>query len=282
MSDFEYGVATYSLVFGIGMIFQTFLLLAGRWEPGDLKKIIIITIFGLCAMIPGIIEPDYKLSELIFASFLLGAIAFVTLFKKKLLLQINSHILLIWNLLFITLVFLTLEQSLPLLLLIGIPFLYTLAGCFSSIDKSFVWQVCSYTWMSFILVLIGLYQFNFLAFGSLFSETANQVSIFDVFISGASFIYLFINVWFIVALIPIPRKHQTLRQRIIEIQDHMQLIASGYTSNKDKLVVNFFILTLLPLGFYLNHAYEVFTMNALIGVVFVLISIVGRYGYNKY
>lgn len=278
MNPFEYIFILPLLIFIAGMLFQAAIMLQGKWEEGDVKKMIVSFLYGLIGMMPSKNEASYSVfMHLVFSSFI-GALIFIIRFRKKLIARINSQTLLVWNILLLV-IFVSHYGMSPLpYLLIAIPTVLTLANAFSDFDKSFGWQVFFYTWFAVLMTVIGIYQLGGLGF----LHGGNDLTIgsvaFDIFILGASILYILVNIFFVISLIPLKGKGQTYSQRIREVRAHMQLLAEGYIWKKDNRTINSILIIALPVTYYINHIYSFCGENTIIGLTLIGTSFFGNYG----
>src|SRR5262249_17425667 len=71
---------------------------------------------------------------------------------------------------------------------------------------------------------------------------------YEMIVSGAAFLYIVTNAWFVLALVPIKFRHgQKWSERMAEIHRHMTLLARGYVWEKEDPLRSLAVLVGLPL-----------------------------------
>lgn len=272
-------------IFFIGMLVQAFYMLIGKFESKDIKKILFPFVFSILGLYPTDREihgvDDYDLPLHFFFVCLAAAFGFAHQFRRKLLPRILGQMLLIWNILFIFVVYNHFGLWLPILFIISIPTLLTVFNAFKNIDTTFGWQVFFHSWFSIMIVSIGVLGFTNGVL-DIFTGGAGMYTLspFTIFISGAAFLFLSVNIWYVVALIPIPpRKPATMHDRFIEIFRLMRLVSSGYIWGKNNVAVNLLIITAIPAIIYINLITGYISEMTLVPLVLVIISVID--GYRK-
>jgi hypothetical protein len=253
------------------MLFQATMMLRGKLEAGDPLKIATSFLCGLIGMLPNKHEASYSVTLHLVLSTFIGAFIFIVRFRRKLIARINGQVIVIWNILLLAIFLEHYGLRTTPYLLVAVPTLLTIVNLFSDFDKSFKWQVFFYTWFSIIITIIGIYQIGSLSLlqgGTLTIGSA----IFDIFIAGASVLYILTNIFFVISLIPLKGKNQTYADRFKEIRAHMQLLAEGYIWKKDNHVINGILLVFLPLFFFINYKFSLCNENTMIGLTLVLTS----------
>jgi hypothetical protein len=261
------------------MVSQAVLMLSSKWEAGDVKKLAQAFLFGLFGMLPGKHEHDYNVWFHLFMSCAIAAFTFVYRFRDKLVVRVSGQSLLVWNLLFLVVLFNHFGLSPVVGCLVAIPTLLTLSNGFMEYDESFGWQVFFHSWFSVMIVSIGLLHFSFTAL-SIFFPTNQAISLppLEVYIAGASFLYLLVNIWYVIALIPVSmRKGQSFEDRMIEVRALMQLIESGYIWQSNAVLINLFLIIVLPMCFYANYYFQYFTEGTVISL-----TLIGVLGLGKF
>lgn len=258
------------LYFVLGMFAQAYSMLLGKWQEGDIKKLLIAFGTGFFGMVPGKHERNYELNLHVFYSCIIAASTFTSVFNHRLISRVGARALLILNILLIFLIYIKFGFSYFIFGLIFIPSLITLINGFSNLDDSFKWQVFFYVWFSIIIVSIGLLYF---AFGSLlqtfgWSDVETTAS-FSIFMTGAAFLYILSNAWYAIMLIPVTGKHQTLENRMAHVRQHMQLLAYGYVWEKDDWLGNMLAVILLPLLLIVNYHFNFIGMDLVISLILI-------------
>lgn len=275
------------VAFFIGMVFQAFFMLVGRWERGDFLKILASIGFGLLGMLPGKSENNYDPGMHFFFAAIIFIFAFTAYFKKRLLSRIGARTLLIINVLFLAVIVNQFRFSWPLAIIVFIPTILTFINGFTDMDRKFGWQVFFYAWFSIMVASMGIFHFAYRNLGILFrwgsigeifgSGQVPLVSPSEMFLAGAAFLYIISSAWYALALIPIPlSKRQTYQQRMIEVRAHMQMLAYGYIWQKDDFLGNFICALLFPLFLFLNYQFVIIGENTLISLVLAILPLIER------
>lgn len=264
------------LVFVFGMFAQAFYMLWGRWEKGDGKKTLLAFTLGLAGMLPGKNEKEYSIPLHLFLSCMLAAFAFVQQFRKKLLVRIDGQILLAWNVIFLAVLFSRLDIVAwwPLFAIIVLPTAMTIINGFSDIDRTFMWQVFFYVWFTVIIVAVGLFHFAFDTLKVFWGTIPPETSLFNLIFAGASFLYILVNAWYALYIVPLPGKHQSFANRMQEVRAHMQLLAHGYLWKKDNIVANVALVIVLPFFFALNYFYQFADESFFVSLALVVTALI--------
>lgn len=266
------------VVFVAGMISCGLYMLWGRWEKGDGKRFAIAITLGLIALLPGRNEVSYDLPFHLFFSSVFAAFFFTYEFRKKLLLRIDGQMVLVWNILFIgtMLTHLDVYTWWPLYACLAVPSILTLVNAFSDVDRHFGMQVFFYFWFSAMVASVGLFHFSFGTLRVFWGDLSPDIALYELLFAGAAFLYVLVNAWYALALIPIPiGKHQTVEERVREVRRHMQLLAHGYLWKKDSVVTNVFLIVILPLSIALNLVFGLIDEAAMISIALVATGFVG-------
>lgn len=261
------------LIFALGMFAQAFYMLLGRWRKGDFKKILIAFGTGLFGMVPGKNEDNYDLNFHLFISCVFAAVTFTSMFSRRLVSRVGARTILILNIILLFLVYDKFGFSFFIFGVLLIPTLLTLINSFSNLDKTFHFQVFFYVWFSIILVCIGMLHF---AFSDLFKtfgffESVGYVDPLPLIFIGGAFLYIISNMWYVFLLVPMTGKRQTMKNRMINIRKHMQLMAHGYIWEKDDLLGNIVTVIVLPLVLILNYKFAFFSEQFFISTILVIL-----------
>jgi hypothetical protein len=216
--------------FYAGILAQAVFLLLGRMELKDAGKILACCAGSAFGLIPGKHEHNYNLSFHLFLVACIFAIGYAFCFKQKILEHIDKEILLVWNLigLYVALQSPFVVSHPELLILLLILSLIVVINAFAGFDKSYGWQVYFYIWFLCILVGIIASQFAFSTMLDIFGRAAQPLDSFTLFVVGMSFLYLAVNLWYLLELIPLPGKHQSLSDRLEEVEEAMEELAEDY------------------------------------------------------
>ena len=224
------------LCFGLGIVVQAVVMLRGSFQAGDWKRIGLVLLASLCGMVPGRHEPIYDPLAHVFLAFTVLGGGFAFAFRKRLLVHVGGRILLAWN---IVLVFVVLQarwgwkQEVALLV---VPTILTVINAFTDIDREFGWKVFFYAWFSTILVVVAISGLSKGPFSLFFGHGVSAVARppVEMLLSGAAYLYIVTNAWFVLALWPTPlSRSQSWDNRMQEIRRHMALLAQGYVWEKD-------------------------------------------------
>jgi hypothetical protein len=130
----------------------------------------------------------------------------------------------------------------------AIPTALTVLNAFSDIDRGFGWKVFFHAWFAVILVAIAASGFDAGTAGSFFTgpnDVAAQSPV-RMLVSGAAWLYMLANAWFVLALAPFPlQRGQTIAERVQEVRRQMALLAEGYVWEKDDPVRSLAVMVAL-------------------------------------
>lgn len=216
--------------FYAGILAQAVFLLVGQMKLKDAAKILACCAGSMLGLLPGKHEHHYNLSLHLFLVACAFAIGYALCFKKKILEHIDKEILLVWNLigLYVALQSPFVVSHPELLILLLILSLIAVINAFTGLDKSYGWQVYFYIWFLCILVGIIASQFAFSTMLDIFGHGAKPLNSFTLFVVGMSFLYLAVNLWYLVELIPLPGKHQSFSDRLEQVEEAMEALAEDY------------------------------------------------------
>jgi hypothetical protein len=237
------------LFFAIGIALQAFAMLWGSIRRGDGPRVYKALGFSLIGMLVSH-SKNYSVLGHILLSLTMFATLFTYYFRERLLPRIGGRMLLAWNILLIYVVLRAGWGSPVTLALLAIPTVPTIVNAFSDIDRAFGWKVFFHAWFSTILVLIAIRGFNAgpLAFFLGRATPWFEPSAIEMLVGGAAYLYIAVNAWFVLALIPIPwYRGEGWEKREQEIREQMNLLARGYVWEKEDLWRSLAVLVALPL-----------------------------------
>jgi len=218
------------ILFYAGILTQAVFLLLGRMTFKDAGLILACCAGSLLGLVPGKHEHHYDLSTHWFFVACVFAVGYAFCFKKKILTHIDKEILMVWTLvgLYAALQtpFIVAHPQLPYPLL-GLS-LIAVVNAFAGFDKAYGWQVYFYIWFLCVLVGIAASQFAFSTMFSIFGHGTVSAGSFTMFVLGMCFLYLAVNLWYLVELIPLPGKHQSFSDRLEEVEEAMEELAEDY------------------------------------------------------
>ncbi len=157
-------------------------------------------------------------------------ITYAVWFKKRILERINKEILMIWTLIFLYVMFQTLNTPSTRFLLVPITLasLVAIVNAFAGFDENYGWKVYFYVWFLCIIVAVAASRFSFSVLMSIFWHDKGEIDSWAVFFVGMAFPYLAINAWYVLELVPLPGKHQSLSERMEEVAADLEILAEDY------------------------------------------------------
>ena len=218
------------ILFYAGILAQAVFLLIGQLTLKDAGMVLACCAGSLLGFIPGKHEHMYDLSSHWFIVACAFSIGYALCFKKKILEHIDKEILLVWTLVGLYIALQTpFIVSHPQLLIVLLSLsLLAVINAFAGFDRSYGWQVYFYVWFLCVLVGIVASQFAFSTMFSIFGHHAAPANSYTMFVVGMSFLYLAVNFWFVIELIPLPGKHQSFEERLEEVEEAMDVLAEDY------------------------------------------------------
>lgn len=85
--------------------------------------------------------------------------------------------------------------------------------------------------------------------------------------------YLFVNLWYIFALIPIGFNRGDFAERILQIKSHMQLLAYAYIWREKSYLVNFVFITSSFLLITLQHIFNFLNETSFVALALFLLEV---------
>ena len=242
-------VLSAALCFGLGIVLQAILMLQGLFRSGDAKRAGMALLFTLLGMMPGRHEHAYALLGHVFFSITVFGVSFAYLFRERLLTRIGGRLVLAWNILLIYVALHAGWDSRLKLALLAVPTIPTIVNAFSDLDRAFGWKVFFHAWFSTILVAITISGLDTGPLGMFFQMTGQIVPRppLEMIVSGAAYLYIVTNAWFVLALMPVKGRGQSWHERMEEIHRHMALLARGYAWEKEDPLRSLAVLVGLPL-----------------------------------
>jgi hypothetical protein len=267
--------------FYAGILAQAVFLLIGRFEPKDFTKLGGCCLGSLLGLIPGKHETHYNLNLHLFFIACVFSVVYALCFKKKILERINKEILIVWTLIGLYIAFRTpLVMSyppvfLPLLVLGLLPVINAFAG----FDARYGWKVYFYIWFLCVLVGIAASKFAFSTVANVFefSHATETVTALQMFVIGMSFLYLTVNLWYVVELIPLPGKHQSFSDRLAEVEKDLEILAEDYDDGQVRWWKTVLLLavavTVLTANYFVNYVSD----ETLIPLLIVLLPVADKF-----
>jgi hypothetical protein len=253
-------------------------MLRGSFRSGDAKRVGLALLVSLGAMMPGKTEHIYSVLRHVFFALTTFGLAFAYFFRERLLTRIGGRLLLAWNIL---LVFVALRSGWTSglqVFLLAIPTTFTIINAFSDIDRDFDWKVVFHAWFSTILVALAWNRFDTGPLAVFLQRTGPIVTRppLEMIVSGAAYLYIVTNAWFVLALVPIPlSRGQKWSERMDEIYRHMRLLAQGYVWEKDDPLRSLAVLVGLPLLLIAFHIWGRTDDRVVISLAIAMMPLVG-------
>lgn len=267
----------FMLFFALGMIVQSLFMVGRVWEEENLKKIVNILATTLVFAFVLLMKCNSDCNEkVIFVVICLaGALFFTFSFRKQLIPTIGAHSVAVLSILTFYLIYIH-WGFIGYLFLFLIPlFLLTIINCFSDIGKKFSLQVFFFVWFVTMLSFVSFISFFS---GSLFEKISSDYGRGDfsganIFLIGMFFMYLFVNLWYIFALIPIGFNRGDFAERILQIKSHMQLLAYAYIWREKSYLVNFVFITSSFLLITLQHIFNFLNETSFVALALFLLEV---------
>ncbi len=255
-------ISGFLFIFLSGILFQAFMMLRGTWEDGDWKKILKAFLVGLLGFTPANGETFETYSIPLHALLALGIsiLAFVVLFRKKLMAKVTSQIILIWNLVLFGLIVSHFGISSTQAMLVAPLTILTIISNFSDVDAKFIWQVFLRVWFSCIMIAITIFQI------------ASFTNLFDIFFLGAFLLYILVNVYFVLSIIPTLTKHESFKSSLRNLKNRAEALADSYIWRKDNRLYSTIIIIGIPLLLYVNDYFAFLSNGTLIGTTLIIMS----------
>ena len=267
-------------LFYAGIVAQAVFLLLGRFEPGDFPKLGGCCLVSFAGLIPGKHETHYHLNVHLFLIACAFAIAYAWCFKEKILERINKEILMVWTLAGLYVVFrspLVISHPpvfIPLLVLGLLPIINAFAG----FDAAYGWKVYFYIWFLCVLVGIAASKFAFSTVANVFdfSHVTAEITALQMLVIGMSFLYLVVNLWYVVELIPLPGKHQSFSERLEQVEQDMEILADEYDAEQVSWWKTVLLLVISVSALAANYFMNFVSDETLIPLLIVILPVVDK------
>jgi hypothetical protein len=267
-------------LFYAGIVAQAVFLLLDRFEARDVLKLL-----GCCAaaplgLIPGKHETHYHLPFHLLMVACVFSVVYAVCFKKKILEHINKEILMVWTLvgLYIALrtPFVT-AHPLVLILLLVLSVL-PIVNAFTEMDASHAGRVYFYVWFLCVLVGIAASKFAFSTAANVFgfSHGTEEINSLEMFIIGMSFLYLVVNLWYVIELIPLPGKHQSFSDRLAEVREAMEILADDYDAKQVRWWKTVLLLVVSGSLLAVNHFQQFVSDETLIPLLIIALPVMDK------
>lgn len=269
-------------LFTLGVAVQLFVTVWGKMKKGDLLGLMWILIFVSLATIFVQIKSSYRLIDAVTAFVLMSAVVISVFFRDKILPvvnEINLVVLMIsfWYL-FITRV--GLENGLTLIMLI--PTIFALIIGVIRVRLHFVVKVLLYLWS--IILAIGISQMV-VPLGEIFTIISNissygvsasaTTSSFDIFFAGMMYFYVSSYILFLIFFIPLPSKHQSIRERIQVFKEDSAFAASRFSEYQFPPHIVLLLIIFCSALLYINALYKVVDDSLILSLILATASLIG-------
>ena len=209
------------------------------------------------------------------------AIGYALCFKKKILERINKEILMVWTLVGLYIALRTpLITAYPLVMMILLALsLIPIVNAFAGFDAGYEWKVFFYVWFLCVLVGIAASKFSFSTVANVFdfSRATEEVTALQMFIIGMSFLYLAVNLWYVVELIPLPGKHQSLSDRLAEVEKDMEILADDDDDEQVRWWKTVLLLAVTVSVLAANYFVNFVSDETLVPLFIVLLPVVDKF-----
>lgn len=266
--------------FYAGILAQAVFLLVGRFERSDLTRLLGCCAGSFLGLIPGKHEHPYSLSLHLLIVPSVFCIGYALFFKEKVLERINKEILMVWTMvgLYIALQTPLITAHPPVLIVLSALCAVPIANAFAGFDRSYGWKVYFYIWFLCVLVGIAASKFAFSTLATIFgfrhgNEALNSLTTFFV---GMSFLYLAVNLWYVVELIPIPGKHQSFSERLEQIEEDMEILASDYDDGQVRWWKTVLLLVISGLLLTINYFQHFVSDETLVPLLIVFLPVADK------
>ena len=117
---------------------------------------------------------------------------------------------------------------------------------------SFVVKLIVYVWFLCMVVTVGILQFRFSHFGVFLGHDSERFTAFSAIVDGMAFVYLATYLVYLIILVPIPGKHQSLRNRLDEWRSDTTAMVERFSDVQLNPLVGFFFVGILGSVIYWN------------------------------
>ena len=228
----------FGLVY-LGTLVHALLLLNSSFVKADAKKFLICLAWSLLGLMPGKHETLYVLPEHLLFMVIVFGICYGYYFRERLMQAISEQGLLFWNILLAYALYLNSAWTMQWWFVwLAIPSAATLLLCLVPWRMGYSAKAICYVWYLAMVSIIGFLQFRFGNFAFLLDVSGNPVPPpdIDAFVSGMAFLYLVINVYYIVYLIPMPAKHQPIADRLKNVRAELDLMVVRFSDDQSRVL----------------------------------------------
>lgn len=271
------------LIFGLGIIVQSIIILG--INKNFLRNIkttgLMMALACVLSFLVKLDNPEVPINTLIHYSFIIYSILFGLAFMGKILPVIQERTMLLFTILFwygwiahfesVAMIF-----NNQFLLIAIIP---TLISVFASLSPyvlpKFI-RIIQYMWY-----LVITLSFSFILMNGYFWETLklnipNGISNLDLFLSGYIGLFIVTNIFYLYFFIPIPCKHQSMKERMKILKEYLSLLIKKYNNNQLKPIYSLLYIAVFSLILYLNYQCMFLSTTAIIGSSVALITVIDK------
>lgn len=260
-----------TFIWAAGLLLQAFLLAGGRWKRKEWKQFAYCVFLSFFGFLPGRGESEFKPHFHILASFVIFTFSFALSFQKKILPIVSEHVLLIWNILFLSIVLPFSSPSPWLLALVMIPSGATLLLASFPLRLPALWKGLFYVWFLIMVVVIGIAQAKLSVLSIFFDESSVfRMRSADAFFGGMAFMSIGVYLALLIRLIPIPAKHQSMADRLKLWRDDVQLMIQRFSDEQLRVKTTLAIILVLGGVFLCNVHWNILSHTFLVNIIIVL------------
>lgn len=267
-------------LFYAGMLGQAVFLLLGQFDAKDYLKLLGCCVASPFGLIPGRHETHYSLPLHLFLVACVFTIGYAICFKKKILERINKEILMVWTLvgLYIALQTPLVTAYPPVMIVLLALSLIPVVNAFAGFDTSYGWKVYFYVWFLCVLVGIAASKFAFSTMANVFgfSHATGEISALEMVLIGMSFLYLAVNFYYVIELIPLPGKHQSFSDRLTEVEEAMEILADDYDAKQFRWWKTVLLLVVSASLLTVNHFRQFVSDETLIPLLIVALPVMDK------
>ena len=269
-------------LFTLGVAVQLFVTVWGKMKKDDFKVLMWILIFVGIATVFAQIKNSSRLIDAITAFVLMTAVMISVFFRDKILPAVNEINLVVlmisfWYL-YITRV--GLENGLPLSLLL--PTILSMIIGILRVRLHFVVKVLLYLWS--IILAVGISQMV-VPLGEIFTIISNissygvsasaSTSPFDIFFAGMMYFYVSSYILFLVFFIPLPNKHQSIRERIQVFKEDSAFAASRFSDYQFPPLIVLILIMVSSALLYINYLYKLVDDSLILSIILATSPLIG-------
>jgi hypothetical protein len=264
-----------------GILAQAIFLLLGQFERKDALKLLGCCAGSLLGLMPGKHETHYEVNDHLFLIACVFAFGYAFCFKEKILERINKEILMVWTLvgLYIAMQTPLITAHPPVLVSLLVLSFIPIVNAFIGFDQSYGWKVYFYIWFLCVLVGIAASKFAFSTVANVFdfSHRTEEIHSLTMFLIGMSFLYLVVNFWYVIELIPLPGKHQSFSERLKQVKEDMDILAGDYDAEQVRWWKTILLLVISAFLLAVNYFRHVVDDETLIPILIAALPVMDKF-----